>query len=119
MQDVTMNYLVLLEGIYPSLRFHSLESAKEHTKGLPMPYKIVEIPQVPDTSWCYEPYYDEKTDVWSIVETYGSDITQGQPAMTDPEISPSGDTLEELINVLEMMLKDCKRFKKHINGTEL
>lgn len=119
MSSVVMNYLVLLEGTYPSLRFHSLESAKEHTKVLDMPHKIVEIPQVPNTSWCYEPYYNHSTRIWSIVETYGSDITQGQPAMTEGDIAPSGDTLEELIHTLEMMLSDCKRFRKHINGEEL
>lgn len=66
-------------------------------------------------AWCYIPFKEttDKGEAWCVKELYygWNDDPKEIHGTTENAITPYGDTLEELIENLEMMLSDLKATK--------
>ena len=68
------------------------------------------------TTWRYQPIYtivDENTDErwYSIIEVYFDENGRLDSWTMTQEVAPTGDTNEDLIEDLEMMLRDARKWK--------
>jgi len=64
------------------------------------------------SNWHYRPCkkIDENGTPYYVVVEYFKNVC-GKPMWTEDKCFPMGETREELIRDLEMMLEDCKRHK--------
>ena len=58
-------------------------------------------------SWYYAARYNEEHEMWYVHEVYGNGVCYAE----EPEV-PSAETLDDLLETLELMVSDIKQQKK-------